>query len=187
MILKPVSSPPSTNRVGATTGTALATAGTPTRVVMLVSDHGPEYVDLGPPPRDPRGEFRDVYRNLINPLFPSKRLWGTPMHVFWCGMAAVGAFSTVGILPLMYGLSVEKRRRRYADLFRNGRATRGVIRSAKAGAMYATYKYEFEVGGMAYAAFMDYATEMTHFWSEGDQVPVLFDPEDPRRSCFVYR
>jgi hypothetical protein len=34
---------------------------------------------------------------------------------------------------------------------------------------------------------MEYAMEMAEFWGKGDQVPVLFDPDDPHRSCFVYR
>lgn len=169
------------------TAIARARAHTPSREVTVVSEHGPEFVDLGPPPRDPKGQFQDVYRNLINPLFPSKRLWSAGMHAFWMVFATIGSVTTVGILPLLYGHTIRVRRRKYADLFRHGHTTRGVIRSAKTGAAYATFKYEFEVEGSGYVAFMEYAVEMAQFWGEGDHVPVLFDPDDPKRSCFVYR
>ena len=157
------------------------------RRVITVSGNGPDYVDLGPPPRDPEGEFRDVYRNLISPLFPAKRLWSGGMHAFWVAMAAVGSVSTVGLLPLIHLRTIRARRKAYGDLFRYGQATEGVVRSAQAGALYATVKYEFEYGGTAYIASMEYAAEIAEFLGQGDPVPVLFDPEDPRKSCFVYR
>jgi hypothetical protein len=53
--------------------------------------------------------------------------------------------------------------------------------------VYATFRYEFTVGETSYLASMDYASEMARSWSEGDQVSVLYDPEDPSRCCFVYR
>ncbi len=157
------------------------------RRVITVSGRGPGYVDMGPPPRDPEGEFKDVYRNLIHPLFPSKRLWSGGMHVFWVAAAAVGSISTVGLLPLLHLRTIRARRKAYEDLFRFGQATEGRVRSAQGGALYATVKYEFELGGTAYIATMEYAAEMAEFLGPGDPVPVLFDPEDPRRSCFVYR
>lgn len=157
------------------------------RRVITVSGRGPGYVDMGPPPRDPEGEFKDVYRNLIHPLFPAKRLWSGGMHVFWVAAAAVGSVSTVGLLPLLHLRTIRTRRKAYEDLFRFGQATEGRVRSAQGGAMYATVKYEFELGGTAYIATMEYAAEMAEFLGPGDPVPVLFDPEDPRRSCFVYR
>ncbi len=40
---------------------------------------------------------------------------------------------------------------------------------------------------MTYVAFLDYAYEMARHWDHGDTVPVLYDPEDPTRCCFVYR
>ena len=168
-------------------GVVDAGAGSPGRVITVVSDHGPEYVDVGAPPRDPKGEFKDVYRNLMNPLFPSKRMWSLGVHTFWVALATLGSVTTAGVMPLIYASTIRTRKRKYDDLFRSGYAARGVIRSTKPGAMYASIKYEFEVDGMTYVASMDYATEMSDFWGAGDQVPVLFDPDDPRRSCFVYR
>lgn len=168
-------------------GTAVVRDETRRRVVTVVSENGPQFVEMGPPPRDPKGPFKDVYRNLMSPLFPSKRLWSAGVHVFWVALTTMGSISTVGILPLLYAQTIRSRQKRYRELFQRGEATRGVIRSAKPGGMYATFKYEFEVDGTGYVSFIDYATEMTQFWGEGDQVPVLFDPDDPRRSCFVYR
>ncbi len=74
----------------------------------------------------------------------------------------------------------------YDDLFREGESARGVILSVERGSTFATFKYEFEVDGTVYIAFMDNAVEMARFWGEGDSVPVLYDHKDPRRSCFVY-
>lgn len=159
----------------------------PTRAVASGVAHAPDGVDLGPPPRDVDGPFRDVYRNLVNPLFPSKRLWGAGMHVFWLGLATAGSIASVGILPYLYLRSVKRRIRSYGDLFRVGVQAEGVIRSVKDKGVYVGVKYEFVVGDQMYVAVMDYAAEMAEFWNAGDPVPVLYDASDPRRSCFVYR
>ncbi|MBT8487236.1 MAG: serine/threonine protein kinase [Gemmatimonadetes bacterium] len=182
-----LSGPPAPAAAADRSGTAVARREPTGRVITVVSDNGPNFVEMGSPPRDPKGEFSDVYRNLMNPLFPAKRLWSMGVHLFWVSLATFGAVGTAGIFPLIYANSIRKRRKRYGDLFRHGHATRGVIRSAKAEAVYAKFKYEFEVEGTVYLAFMDYATEMSQFWGDGDHVPVLYDPDDPRRSCFVYR
>jgi hypothetical protein len=63
----------------------------------------------------------------------------------------------------------------------------GVIRSSKRVGATVTYKFAFDVGDTSYVAFIDYAQEMAKFWDQGDTVPVLYDPEDPTRCCFVYR
>lgn len=176
------SAPPGVDR-----STAVARPSAPSRHVIVVADHSPQFVDMGPPPRDPVGQYKDVYRNLMNPLFPSKRLWSLGMHVFWAGLAAVGSVTTVGLLPMLYAHTVRTRIRKYEQLFRDGHATHGVLRSVNAGGVYARFRYEFTVDGVGYIASMDYATEMSEFWSEGDPVPVIFDPQDPKKSCFVYR
>ena len=81
------------------------------------------------------------------------------------------------------------RRRQYDTLFRDGRFTTGIIRAVhkREGGVYATFRYEFSAGETSYLAYMDYAREMARSWSEGDQVAVLYDAEDPSRCCFVYR
>lgn len=94
---------------------------------------------------------------------------------------------SLGIAPLFYMTGVRDRKRRYADLLRSGRSTDGVVVAVDQGSLYATFRYEFDVGGATHVGFMQYAQEMTQYLSEGDTVPVLFDPADPTRSCFVYR
>ncbi|MDH3732881.1 MAG: protein kinase [Gemmatimonadota bacterium] len=158
-----------------------------TRSATTVSGEGPRFVDLGPSARDPNLEFKDVYRNLVNPLFPAKRLWSWGVHAFWVSFAGVASVATLGIAPLLYAGGVRDRKRRYGDLFRDGRFTPGIILSVEEGPLYATFKYQFEVEGVTYVAFLTYAQEMATYWGEGDVVPVLYDPDDPQRSCFVYR
>jgi len=158
----------------------------PRQRVVIASDDGPRLVDLGPPPRDPEGEFKGVYRNLVNPLFPDRRLWSGGIHGLWICIAGLGTVMSLGTLQLVLRSIVRKRKRRYDDLFREGESARGVILSVERGSTFATFKYEFEVDGTVYIAFMDNAVEMARFWGEGDSVPVLYDQKDPRRSCFVY-
>ena len=152
------------------------------------SGDGPHFVDMGEPPRDPTGEFSDVYRNLMHPLFPAHRLWSLGMHVFWVGFAGMMSVMTMGAMPALYAYGLSKRRLKYDALFRYGAHTSGTIRSVgKQGGIFVTVRYEFEVGDTSYLAFMDCAAEMANYWGRGDLVPVLYDPEDPSRSCFVYR
>ena len=157
------------------------------RKVAIVSGDGPRFVDMGPPPRHPGGEFKDVYRNLIHPLFPARILWSPPTHVFWVSLAGAVSLVTLGGASALYAWGFRRRKHRYGDLFLRGEFTHGLIRAAEKGGVYAKFKYEFEVDGSSYISFMDYAVEMAQFWGQGDTVPVLYDPNDPTRSCFVYR
>lgn len=158
------------------------------RINSIASGDGPGFVEMGPPPRDPAGDLKDVRRNLLHPLFPAKRLWSPAVHVFWVTLSGVASVASLGVAPLAYAAGVRRRKRKYDDLFQDGQFTRGVILSVmEQGPALATFKYEFETAGAVYVAVMDYAQEMTRYWGTGDIVPVLFDPDDPRRSCFVYR
>jgi hypothetical protein len=38
-----------------------------------------------------------------------------------------------------------------------------------------------------FRAFIDYAVKVKRYWAVGDRVAVLYDPEDPVRSCVVFR
>ena len=109
------------------------------------------------------------------------------VHALWVVISGFVSVVTVGVVPLVYASGVKNRKGRYTDLFRRGEFTRGFILSAEKGALYATFKYEFDIAGSTYIAFMEYAVEMTRFWGEGDTVPVLYDPHDPTQCCFVYR
>ena len=100
------------------------------------------------------------------------------------GVASVAGF---GVPVALYATTLFGRRRDFTELFRTGEVARGVIVSVEAGPMYATFGYEFERAGVVHSGFMDYAQEMARFWGVGDAVPVLYDPNDPNRNCFVYR
>lgn len=149
----------------------------------------PRFVDMGNPPRDPMGEFRDVYRNLMHPLFPARRAWSDLEHLLWVGFAGFASVVTLGGAPAIYGWMHYKRRKTYDDLFRRGTFTTGTIRAIPGSDMgqSTTVKYDFEVGGVSYRGYMRQPGEMVRYWSASDAVPVLYDPEDPTRSCIVYR
>jgi hypothetical protein len=148
----------------------------------------PRFVHMGNPPRDPRGEFRDVYRNLMHPLFPARRAWSDLEHLIWIGFSGTASIVTLGGAPALYGWLLRKRRKTYEDLFRHGLFTTGTIRSIPdALGLYTMIKYEFEVGGISYRGYMQQPREMARYWSVSDTVPILYDPEDPSRSCIVYR
>ena len=149
----------------------------------------PRLVHMGDPPRDPRGELGDVYRNLMHPLFPARRAWSDLEHLIWIGFAGTASIVTLGGAPALYGWALRRRRAKYDDLFRHGSFTTGTIRSVPAAdiGLYTMVKYEFEVGGTSYLGYMQHPGEMARYWSVSDDVSVLYDPEDPSRSCIVYR
>jgi hypothetical protein len=149
----------------------------------------PRFVDMGDPPRDPQGEFRDVYRNLMHPLFPARRAWSDVEHVLWVGFSGTVSLVTLGTAPALYSWMARKRKEKYDHLFRHGLLTTGTIRSIPNSemSMSTMVKYEFEVGGISRLGYMQHPREMARYWSVSDSVPVLYDPEDPGRSCIVYR
>ncbi len=148
----------------------------------------PRFVHMGNPPRDPRGEFRDVYRNLMHPLFPARRAWSETAHLLWIGFAGAASLVTLGAAPALYGWLLRKRRKKYGDLFRHGLATVGTIRSIPvAAAVHTLIKYDFQVGEESYRGYMQQPMEMAGYWSVSDTVAVLYDPAEPSQSCIVYR
>ncbi|HEX6927526.1 MAG TPA: serine/threonine-protein kinase [Longimicrobiaceae bacterium] len=164
-----------------------APAPTPPRSLLGIAGE-PRFVDMADPPRDPGGELRDVYRNLMHPLFPARRAWSGLEHLLWLGISGATAVVTLGGITAAYAWGVKKRRREYDDLFRNGRFTVGTIRAAvPTGGIYAVVRYEFEADGVYHVGSMRCAQEMTRYWGPGDVVSVLYDPEEPTRSCIVYR
>lgn len=167
-------------------GIPAATAATRAQVVVHSGD-GPRFVDLGEPPRDLHGEFADVYRNLINPLLPARSMRSAGGELRFIALALLGAVVTAGITPAIYAWRWKSRRSAFSDLFREGRFVEGVIRTVDKGETFATFRYEYEADGSTYSAFLDYPKEMARYWGPGSVVPVLYDPQDPTRSCFVYR
>ncbi len=149
----------------------------------------PRFVEMGAPPRDPRGELRDVYRNLMHPLFPARRPWSGGEHAIWIGFAGLTSLATLGGAPAIYGLLYRRRRKQYEPLFANGAFTVGTIRAIPhtVASMYTLIKYEFEAEGVARFGFMQHPVEVARYWGAGDPVAVLYDPADPGESCIVYR
>ena len=162
-----------------------------TSVLAVLAGDSPRYVDVGAPPRDPRGEFADVYLSLTDPL---NYLRKAPS-----ALGRVGAFiglgvlsvCTFGILPLWWLSDRKGRRNSFERLFREGELVRGSIVACTKhdgeGTVYATFKYAYEVDGVSYRGFMLYEVDLMRYFSEGDPVAVLYDREDPTQSCFVFR
>ena len=125
----------------------------------------------------------------MHPLFPARRPWSDLEHLLWIGFSGAASIVTLGAAPALYGWALRRRRAKYDDLFRHGSFTTGTIRSVPAAdiGLYTMVKYEFEVGGTSYLGYMQYPGEMARYWSVSDDVSVLYDPEDPTRSCIVYR
>jgi serine/threonine protein kinase len=127
---------------------ALAVA--PPRKALFGESGEPRFVDMGDPPRDPLGEFRDVYRNLMHPMFPARRAWSDAEHVFWVGFAGAVSVVTLGSAPAIYGWLLWKRRRKYEVLFRHGLFTTGTIRSVPdATGAHTMIRYDYDVEGTA--------------------------------------
>lgn len=153
----------------------------------MQSGVGPRFVNLGDAPRDPSGPYADVYRNLINPLFPAGTVRTPGQKLLWSVQVLVMSVVSFGIAPAVYLMRWHDRRSRFTDVFREGTFSEGVIRTVDQGDHYATFRYEYEVGDSIYSAFLKYPKEMARFWGPGDIVPVLYDRRDPTRSCFLYR
>jgi hypothetical protein len=185
-----LTNPASRKTVQLTTSRSMPPALTaaPPRKALFGESGEPRFVDMGDPPRDPLGEFRDVYRNLMHPMFPARRAWSDAEHVFWIGFAGAVSVVTLGSAPAIYGWLLWKRRRKYEVLFRHGLFTTGTIRSVPdATGAHTMIKYDYDVEGTAYRGYMQQPAEMARYWSVSDTVGVLHDPEDPSRSCIVYR
>lgn len=157
------------------------------RAGRVISGDGPQFVDMGQPPRDPKGEFADVYHNLMHPAFPTTRLHSSGVQTLIAVGYGLLSVVSLGIIPLVYYSKVRDRKRRYSDLFCHGSFTEGWIVSLRGGDILSGFLFEFEVGDVTYRGFTEYATAMRRYWSEGDTVAVLYDPENPSRCCFVHR
>lgn len=157
------------------------------RTVPVVGSRGPSFVDLGPPPRDPNGDFADVWRNITSPLFPTRPTQDAPLRGYPSGLFSILSLITLGVIPLLYGIKVRKRERRYESLFRSGEFTRGWVVSVNRGDIFGTCTYDFDVGSVTYRGIMEYSTNLCRFWNEGDTVPVLYESGNPRDSCLVFR
>ena len=177
----------------APTSTALVpiSAGPP----AVISGDGPRPVDVGPPPRDPKGEFADIFRLLTDPFNPIWRPDRGPVARVALGfLSAVGVLfasvGTVGILPAIYFVDRSHRRKEYGPVFRDGERADGVLvhvnGNPNAG-MYASLGYEFMVGKTKFRSYINYPVTFTKYCAVGDPVKVLYLPDDPSRSCIVYQ
>jgi serine/threonine protein kinase len=174
----------------AAASTAALVLAQPSVPAVLAGD-SPRYVDVGAPPRDPRGEFADVYLGLTDPI---NYLRKAPSALGKLGaFMGLGVLSlcTFGVVPLWWLSDRKGRRNSFERLFREGELVRGSIVACTKhdgeGTIYATFKYAYEVDGVSYRGFMLYEVDLLRYFSEGDPVAVLYDRDDPTQSCFVFR
>lgn len=160
----------------------------------VVSGDGPRPIDVGPPPRDPKGEFADVYRLLTDPFNPIPVAESPATRVAYRALGIFGALfasvATFGILPVIYLTDRRKRRNKYRAIFCEGERTDGVLvhvnGNPNAG-MYASLGYEFMVGDTKFRSFIDLPVAFLKYCAVGDAVKVLYDEQDPSRSCLAFR
>jgi len=145
-----------------------------------------QLVNVGPPPRDPRGPLADVYSNLIDMIGLSRIHSRGLKALAVIGMIGLGLV-TIGTLPLAYKAIALDRRKKYDPLFRTGLAVEGRIVSAHKKNDSAAFSYGYEVAGVPYRRAMTYPKGWLGLLVIGDSVTVLYDERDPARSCFVLR
>jgi serine/threonine protein kinase len=180
-------------RTDETTALVPATSSAPAipSVVHLYAQDGPQPVDVGPPPRDPRGPLLDVYINLVEinrkPIISqraNRRFW---RNVGFSAVMGLTGVVSVGVVPGVFLAQRLIRRRRFLPLFRSGTAVTGRLVNVLNIQGYSRLAYEYEVAGRRYRGQMDSAGPLAHHWAAGDPVSVLHDPAEPHRSCVVYR
>jgi hypothetical protein len=158
-------------------------------MTMLGGHDAPLWIDLGSPPRDPAGDLADVYQTLVEPLDMMQGASQLAKAAAWSLYTLVSVVS-LGIVPAIYYGHVRNRKRRYEPLFRRGVQTEGTIVSIQGSEEYnlfATIGYEYKVGGETFRAFIDCRVKLKRYWSIGDRVAVLHDPDAPARSCIAFR
>jgi hypothetical protein len=148
---------------------------------------GPQLVDVGPPPRDPRGPLADVYANLMDQLYGRRRsgprsAWAMIGRGSLYGLMGV---VSLGVVPAVFGVAAIGRRSRLGPLFRDGLATTGRLVRVETASHEITFEYE--VGQRRYRQRQTCAGPAMRGWVAGDPVTVLYAADDPQRSCVVYR
>jgi serine/threonine protein kinase len=158
--------------------------------VSLADQDAPRFVDLGPPPRSPEGEFRDVYLTLC-PRFTSPHglsgeisREGQKPHVVLFVFLLI---CTAGVWPLICLLGGSERDRR-DQLFRQGRFARATVRGvAGAGQNLGRVSYEFEVDGRRVRSSTLVGSADCSHMVAGDVFGVLYNIVNPRNNTLVYR
>ena len=159
--------------------------------INQADDDAPRFVHLGPPGRDPRGDFAMVYRNLVPPHLRTLQVAGgkpsrppNPMdYAFYTLMTLV----TVGLWPLICVLVGLRRKQRHHPLFVDGAFAEGrLVAATTSNEGGATLTYDFEVDGQSYRNQSHYPTHVARYLGIGDKVGVLYDPDNPRKSCLAF-
>ena len=161
-----------------------------TAVRRIRVEGAPIFVDLGPPPRDPRGQFSDVYYSL-DPHWASlsigvegvTRMGNQANILLW-----LLVFSCTGGLWALIRLSNRGARRARAQLFRDGEFARAIVVGLGAANQTSSrVTYEFEVRGERFRASSLVAVADASHMLLGDEYGVLYDSENPGNNTIVYR
>lgn len=169
-----------------------------TAMVQHAGDH-PDFVDMGRPPRDPDGEFSDVYRMLVPQFFsvnfgfyfeaPSSGANNTSTGgvLLWLMLIACS-----GGLWLLIAAGIRAHRKsKYHDLFVYGLFARGeVLGTGGTGAngnVATNVVYRYEVDGVVHRAGAPIGSQGGKFFVAGDPVGVLHDPKDHAKAVIVFR
>lgn len=169
-----------------------------TALVPHAGDH-PDFVDMGSLPRDPNGEFSDVYRMLVPQIFSAN-----VSHNFEAPSSGANTVSPGGVLLglmlfvctgglwLLIAAGMRARRKsKYHDLFVHGLFTRGEVLGTGStgtnGNVAINVVYSYEVDGVTHRSGSPIGARGKKFFVAGDPVGVLYDPNDHSNAVIVFR
>lgn len=157
-------------------------------ILAIFEPDAPVPVDLGPPPRDPDGRWRTIYRNLVDCHNPLRDV-EAPLSKFAGGLlyTLVGV-ATLGVLPALHLADRRQRRARFERLFRHGCYTEGHLLPFQmvSEEVRLLFRYDYVVDGRHYRGATPYPKQFGRYLGAGDRVGVLYDPEQPEHSCLVF-
>lgn len=162
-------------------------------ITVLRTADAPRFVNLGAPPRDPRGEFRDVYRSLCPPftaIYTGAEGVNRSLSIGPTAMLFLFVFltlSTLGIWPLIKLIGRAERRRR-ATLFEHGTFTRATIVAVAAQNQFSSrVSFDFDAHGKRVrSSDLVVSADASHMVA-GDVLGVLFDEQNAGNTTLVYR
>ncbi len=162
-------------------------------ITRLKNAHATRFVDLGDPPRDPAGEFRDVYKSLVPPFYAVmngsegvNRAHAQTTGA-WIALYLFLTLGTFGLWPFLRLVGRAERARRDL-LFRTGRFTRGTIVAVAAhNQISSRVTFDFQRGEERLRDSQLIVSADAGHMLIGEEYGVLYADADPANNTLVYR
>ena len=158
--------------------------------VVLPFDH-PQFVELPEAPRDPKGDHQAVYRNLVPTHVNTVRLRRAKPALPATGtdyvLYLLMFLCTLGFWPVVAEWIKRSRKKKYRPLFENGTYTKGKIITVATGQSGVSMAYEFEVEGRVHRGSTMFGNLPVVHFGTGDPIGVLYDPDEPSKSCAFFK